>query len=177
MRYTERYVYKRCNYLRELRSHVAKKGMKNVVYLDESGFDPSQNYRDSGWAKIGQKIYGERSGKRWLRTSLLMAQNGKKWLAPMLFGGTCNTKIFNAWLEKFLIPELRPNQTIIMDNASIHKSQKTRQLIENAGHNLLFLPPYSPDFNPIEQSFGVLKKRLKFAQKGTTLDDLLICKA
>lgn len=123
--------------------------------------------------QMGQKIYGERSGKRWLRTSLLMAQTGKIWLAPMLFGGTCNTKIFNAWLEFFLLPELKPNQTIIMDNAAIHKSQKTRELIENAGHILLFLPPYSPDFNPIEQSFAILKKRLQFAPKGTTLDSLL----
>jgi len=87
---------KRIDFLKELRRHVARKGIKNVVYLDESGFD-GKAYRDSGWAKMGQKIYGERSGKRWLRTSLLMAQTGKKWLAPMLFGGTCNTKIFNAW--------------------------------------------------------------------------------
>jgi transposase len=173
MRYAERMYTKRIDYLRELRTHVANKGSKNIVYLDESGFDQSQNYRHSGWAKIGQKIYGERSGKRWLRTSLLMAQVGKKWLAPMLFGGTCNTKVFNAWLEEMLLPELPPNQTIVMDNAAIHKSQKTREILENAGHEVLFLPPYSPDFNPIEQSFGILKRRLNYAQKGTTLDDLL----
>mgnify|MGYP003641185514 FL=1 len=125
---------------------------------------------------MGKKIYGERSGKRWLRTSLLMAQTGKKWLAPMLFGGTYNTKIFNAWLEKFLLPELPPNQTIIMDNAAIHKSEKTREILEKEGHELLFLPLYSPDFNPIEQSFGVLKCRLQYAENGTTLDDLL-CQA
>ena len=113
--------------------------------------------------------------KRWLRTSLLMAKNGNNWLAPMLFGGTCNTNIFNAWLEKFLLKELRSNQTIVMDNAVIHKSQKTWQLIENAGHKLLFLPPYSPDLNPIEQSFGILKKRLRYAVDGVGLDELL-CK-
>ena len=175
MRYAERMYTKRIDYLQKLRTHVAKKGAKNIVYLDESGFD-GKAYRDSGWAKIGQKIHGERSGKRWLRTSLLMAQVGKTWIAPMLFSGTCNTKIFNTWLEKMLLPELAPNQTIVMDNAAIHNSQKTIEILEKAGHEILFLPPYSPDFNPIEQSFGILKRRLNYAPKGTTLDELLSCK-
>ncbi len=175
MRYKERNCIHRIKFLRELRSHVARKGARNVVYLDESGFD-GKAYRDSGWALKGRKIYGERSGKRWLRTSLLMAQTGKKWLAPFLFSGTCNTNVFNVWLERFLLPELSINQTIIMDNAAIHKSKRTRELLEESGHELLFLPPYSPDFNPIEQTFGTMKKRLQFAPEGTVIDDLF-CKS
>ena len=172
MRYAERMYTKRCDFLRELRQHITRKGSENIVYLDESGFE-GKGYRDSGWAKIGQKIYGERSGKRWKRTSLLMAQNGKKWLAPCLFNGTCNTLFFNTWLEKCLMKELLSNQTIIMDNAAIHKSAKTREIIEKHGHELLFLPPYSPDLNPIEKSFGVLKHRRNYAPEGVTLDDLI----
>lgn len=173
MRYRERMYTKRCRYLRELRGHIRRKGAENLVYLDESGFDPAQNYRDSGWAPRGQKIYGNRSGKHWQRTSLLMAKRGKKWLSPCLFNGTCNTDFFNAWLEKGLMKELPPNQTIIMDNAAIHKGEKTREIIEKHGHELLFLPPYSPDFNPIEKVFGMLKRALKFAEEGATLDDLI----
>ena len=78
MRYTERKYTKRINFYQELRQHISRKSSGNLVYLDESGFDPTQNYRDSGWALRGVKIYGERSGKRWQRTSLLMAKRGKK---------------------------------------------------------------------------------------------------
>ena len=173
MRYKERMYTKRIDFLKELRSHVARKGKKNIVYLDESGFD-GESYRDSGWAKIGKKVYGERGGKRWQRTSLLMAQRGKEWLAPWLFNGTCNTQIFNVWLKEVLLKELPEKQTIIMDNARIHKSVETQRILGEAGHEILFLPPYSPDFNPIEQSFGYLKKRRQFAPAGTSLDELLM---
>lgn len=165
MRYREREYTKRCDYLRNLREILKIVGSKNVVYLDESGFDDRKNYHDSGWAFKGKKIYGERSGNRFKkRQSLLLARRCKKLLSPMIFEGTCNKKLFNKWLEKMLIPEmekLEQKQVIIMDNASIHKNKKTREIIENAGHILLYLPPYSPDFNPIEKFFGVLKRIMK----------------
>lgn len=73
-----------------------------------------------------------------------------------------------------LLPELPEKQVIIMDNARIHKSEKTRKIIEDAGHILLFLPPYSPDYNPIEQTFGLIKRWLSSAPKDTTLSDIII---
>ena len=69
----------------------------------------------------------------------------------MVFNGSCNTQLFESWVEQFLIKELTPNQVVIMDNASFHKSQRTRELIESVGSKLIFLPPYSPDLNPIEK--------------------------
>ena len=75
----------------------------------------------------------------------------------MAFKGTCNTEVFNTWLDKVLIPELCPGQIIIMDNASFHKSAKTRELIESAGCKLLYLPPYSPELNPIEKTWANIK--------------------
>lgn len=120
------------------------------MYLDESGID-KYLYNPYSWSKRGQIVYGEVSGKREDRQSFIAAKCQDKILAPMCYKGTCNTQLFNIWLEKLLIPELKPGQTVIMDNATFHKSEKTQQLIERAGCTLLFLPPYSPDLNPIEK--------------------------
>ena len=79
----------------------------------------------------------------------------------MCFKGTCNTELFNAWIEQVLLPELKPGQVVILDNAAFHKSPKTKELIESAGCKLLFLPPYSPDLNPIETFWANLKAKIK----------------
>jgi transposase len=78
-------------------------------------------------------------------------------MAPCWFRGFTDAELFNTWLEEHLLPTLKQGTTIIMDNARFHKSPKTKELIENAGCNLLFLPPYSPDFNPIEHRWFPLK--------------------
>ena len=106
----------------------------------------------------------------------MLAQSGdyKKFYAPYLFDGTCNTELFNAWLEQMLLPELPANQVIIMDNARIHKSKKTRELIEQSGHTLLFLPPYSPDFNPIEKTFGLIKRWLRTSKDEMSISDIIL---
>ena len=71
------------------------------------------------------------------------------------------TKLFETWVEKFLIKELNSGQVIIMDNASFHKSQKTKNLIESVGCKIIFLPPYSPDLNPIEKFWANMKRWIK----------------
>ena len=91
----------------------------------------------------------------------MAALNKKNILAPLLFEGTCNTDLFIAWIQQQLLPSLTAGQTVIMDNASIHKSQKVRDLIENAGCKLIYLPPYSPDLNPIEIFWANMKKWIK----------------
>jgi len=91
-----------------------------------------------------------------------MAQRGKKWLAPMLFKGSCTAQTVLVWIEKMLLKELKEPSVIIMDNAAFHQKQKISALLAKAGHILLPLPPYSPDFNPIEQSFAVIKKRRQY---------------
>jgi len=79
----------------------------------------------------------------------------------MIFNGSCNTKLFETWVEELLIKELKPGQFVVMDNASFHKSQKTRELIESVGCKLIFLPPYSPDLSPIEKFWANMKRWIK----------------
>lgn len=130
--------------------------------MDESGF-AAKSYRPHGWAKRGEKVYGLVSGNNRKRTNLIMAQRGQEWLAPMLFETSCTHETVLAWMEKMLLKTLRPNSLIVMDNAPFHTKSKIKALLERYGHSFLPLPKYSPDYNPIEQSFAILKKRLRFS--------------
>lgn len=113
------------------------------------------------WCKKGEKVFDEKSGARNLRTSIIAALNQKEIKAPVRFDGYTNAEWIVTWIEKFLVRELVPGQVVIMDNASFHKNIKIKNLIEKAGCRLVFLPPYSPDLNPIENYWAVLKKRIK----------------
>ena len=93
------------------------------------------------------------------RTSFLAARMPEgKLAATQLWEGTCNTEIFNQWCRQFLCPLLKNTSVVVLDNAAFHKSKTTRKIIEDKGAKLLFLPPYSPDLNPIEHDFGAIKK-------------------
>lgn len=117
--------------------------------------------REYGWALKGQKVIGEVSGKRYARESFVAGLNEGQIIAPFCYKGTCDTTLFNFWLANFLLPALTPGHTLIMDNATFHKSEETRQLINDAGCQLLFLPPYSPDLNPIEKYWANIKGKIK----------------
>ena len=108
-------------------------------------------------------MYGAVSGNRYSRESFIVAKNQSNILAPFCYTGTCNTSLFNAWLEQILVPELRPGQVVILDNASFHKSQASIEIIQKAGCEVLFLPPYSPDLNPIEKFWANFKKKVREA--------------
>jgi transposase len=105
---------------------------------------------------------------------LIAAVNGNNVLAQMCLKGTTNTELFVYWLEHFIVPVLKPNQVVIMDNASIHKSKKVRKLIESVGAKLVYLPPYAPHLNIIEHYWVNLKKFVaKIRHKFTSFQEAL----
>ena len=93
----------------------------------------------------------------------------------MVFHGSCSAKLFETWVEQCLIKELTPGRYVVMDNAAFHKSQKTKDLIESAGCKVIFLPPYSPDLNPIEKFWANMKQAIKhILQSFDTLYDAIV---
>lgn len=129
--------------------------------MDEAGIE-QYIYRTKAKAERGKRVYGEISGKRYIRTSIISALNYEnKLVTPLLFEGVTDTELVIFWVNSFLLPALPTNSTIIWDNASFHKSLKLKELIEEAGHTMIFLPPYSPDLNPIEHKWHEVKQRLR----------------
>ncbi len=133
-----------------------------LVWLDESGIDEFLE-RDYARAARGKQVISEVCGKKYGRVSIIAGwlSDAKEMISPYVFEGYTDTKRFNGWLEKCLLPELKIGQIVIMDNASFHKSKSTKELIESVGCTLMFQPPYSPDLNPIEKQWAVLKKKFK----------------
>lgn len=134
--------------------------IEQLVYVDESGIDMTI-CQDRGWGKIGELLLGKKSGKHYQRTNIIAGLISNKSIAPFVFNGPCNTELFNNWVEQFLIKELKAGEVVVMDNASFHKSKKTQDLIESVGCKLIFLPPYSPDLNPIEKFWANMKSWIK----------------
>ena len=170
--YKERSEEKRNKYKEQIKPHKSE----NLVYIDESGID-EYLHRTHARAPRGERIAGEISGKRYARKSIVAAQCDNKIIAPFGYAGTCNANLFNFWVEKFLVPELKNGQTVVMDNAAIHKSKKTEELIKSAGCQLVYLPPYSPDLNPIEHYWANLKRKLRSSMKSFETLDLAILAA
>jgi len=174
LRYRERNSEERIKYYQILRELIKKYGSESLVYIDESGFDEIQTCIYA-WAKKGKKVYGERKGKRGKRQNLVAGRRKKKkdFIAPMLFEGSLDAVGFEGWLSLFLIPSLTITSVLIMDNAPIHRKTKIRELVEAAGHEVLFLPKYSPDLNDIEHDFSALKRARMYAEQGTSVDEII----
>ena len=135
--------------------------IESLVYIDESGIELTI-CKDRGWGKKSEKLITKKSGKHYERTNIIAELVNNKSIAPMIFNDSCTTDIFNNWVEHFLIKELKRGQVVIMDNASFHKSQKTKLIIESVGCKVFFLPPYSPDLNPIEKFWANMKRWLEY---------------
>lgn len=148
----------------EFRKKLEQIPEERRVYVDESGIN-EYLYRQNGRVSRGEKVYGAVSGNRYQRESFIAAQNQSTIFAPFCYTGTCNISLFNTWLEQICIPELKPGHVLILDNASFHKSKTTIEMIEKAECEVLFLPPYSPDLNPIEKFWANFKRKVKESVK------------
>ena len=115
----------------------------------------------------GQRCLGHAPGGHWNTTTFVCALSTQGLLAPLVLDGPINGSAFRAWVEQFLAPALASGDIVVMDNLSSHKVTGVREAIEAAGATLRYLPPYSPDYNPIEQVFSKLKTLLRKAQART----------
>jgi transposase len=131
-----------------------------VVYVDETGIDTCL-YREYGRSERGKIIVGEISGRKFKRVGIVAAKLGSSIIAPCQYDDSMESAFFEAWFEQFLLPELPEKSVIVMDNASFHRKSKLYPLAEKACHKLLFLPPYSPELNKIENFWSWLKRYLK----------------
>jgi transposase len=131
-----------------------------IAYVDETGIDTCL-YREHGWSQRGKALIGTVSGRKFKRVGIVAAQMGKSIIAPLVYDGTMDSKLFEAWFETQLLASLPKNSVVVMDNASFHQKSRLRPLAERAGVGLVFLPPYSPEYNPIENFWAWLKRYLR----------------
>jgi len=129
------------------------------VYVDECGID-QYLHRAFVYAPRGQKVVAKISGKKFKRTNIVAGICQNKWVAPMEYSGTTDSALFEFWFEHCLLREVEQGSVIVLDNATFHKKSVLPNLARQYGCELLFLPPYSPDLNPIEKKWAWLKKRL-----------------
>jgi len=123
-----------------------------------------------GWGPKGERLQGLAPHGHWRTLTFLGALRADALTAPCVFDGPINGRCFQAYVEQQLAPTLKTGDIVIMDNLGSHKGTAVRRLIRAAGAKLWFLPPYSPDLNPIEQAFAKIKHWMRIAQKRTVED-------
>lgn len=154
---------------------VLKHDPKRLVFIDESGFNLALTPLYARAPK-GQRAYGQVPKNRGENSSLIAALSLDEGVcAAMTLEGAVDGIAFQVYVKEVLAPTLRPGQIVVLDNLQVHKNQAVREMIEAQGCELLFLPSYSPDFNPIEQAFSKLKAlvRKHNARTKRTLDDAI----
>jgi transposase len=139
---------------------------RQLVFIDES-FASTNMARSHGRCRRGERLRASIPHGHWKTTTFVAGLRLTGMIAPMVLDGPINADAFEAYVRHVLTPELKPGDVVIMDNLSSHKRPVIARLIQSAGANLLYLPPYSPDFNPIENAFAKLKALLRKAAKRT----------
>jgi transposase len=139
---------------------------ERLVFIDET-WATTNMARRHGRAKRGQRVVAPVPHGHWKTSTLLAALRHDRITAPCVFDGAINGERFLAYVEQALAPTLRPGDIVVMDNLGAHKVAGVRAAIEARGARLLYLPPYSPDLNPIEQAFAKLKALLRTAATRT----------
>ena len=137
-----------------------------LVFVDESGTNLAMTPR-YGRAPRGQRVAGSAPRNHGANTTLLAALSSAGITAALTLEGAVDRNAFEVFVEHVLVPSLTPGQTVVWDNLSVHKSATAQQLLAAAGCQVIFLPPYSPDFAPIELAFSKLKQFLRRAEART----------
>lgn len=139
---------------------------ERLVFIDET-WAKTNMARTHGRCRRGERLRMGFPHGHWKTTTFAAGLTLRGMIAPFVLSGPINRDAFEAYVEQVLVPELHSGDTVVLDNLSSHKGPRTRALIEAAGAKLLFLPPYSPNFNPIENAFAKLKALLRKAAERT----------
>lgn len=152
------------------REQIASIDARRLVFVDESGATTEMTRR-YGRAPGGQRVREATPAGHWRTLTVLGAMSSEGLIATMTIEAPTDREVFLGYLEQVLCPRLKPGQIVVMDNLSSHKVAGVSELIQAAGAELLYLPSYSPDFNPIEKCWSKLKQTLR-SLKARTLDAL-----
>ena len=133
---------------------------ESIVYVDECGIG-QYLYREFAYSSRGQKVVAKISGKNFKRTNIVAGICQGAWIAPMEYYGTTDSVLFEFWFENCLLKEIKPKSIIVLDNATFHKKSILPDLARRHNCEVLFLPPYSPNLNPIEKKWAWIKKTLR----------------
>lgn len=139
---------------------------ERLVFIDET-WASTKMARTHGRCLRGQRLRMSVPHGHWKTTTFIVGLRRSGMVAPFVFDGPVNRLVFEAYVEQVLAPELKRGDIVVMDNLGSHKGPTVRAIIEAAGATLIFLPPYSPDFNPIEKAFSKLKSGLRKAAERT----------
>jgi transposase len=139
---------------------------ERLVFIDET-WASTNMARRYGRCRRGERLRVGVPHGHWKTTTFVGALTLRGFIAPWVLDGPINRDAFETYVAKVLIPELRPGDIVVMDNLSSHKGPQVRRMIEAAGAEIRYLPPYSPDFNPIENAFAKLKALLRKAAERT----------
>lgn len=139
---------------------VGKLPPESLVYVDETGIDQCL-YREYARSPRGQRVVAKISGKKFKRTNIVAGICLGEWIAPMEYNGMTDSALFEYWFENCLLKVINSGSIIILDNATFHRKAILAKLAKEHHCDVLFLPPYSPDLNPIERKWAWIKKLLR----------------
>jgi len=140
--------------------------VEQLVFIDETGLTTNM-VRRYGRAPQGQRLVDRTPHGHWKTTTFVSALRHDRLTAPMVVDGPMNSAVFLAYVRQVLVPTLNAGNIVVMDNLSSHKAAGVRQAIEAVGARLVYLPPYSPDYNPIEMAYSKLKWLVRSAAQRT----------
>ena len=150
-------------------AHQHRIAPERLIFVDETWIKTNMT-RTRGWSQRGTRLVAKVPHGHWKTLTFIGGLRPNGVVAPCVFDGPINGAMFTAWVEQSLVPSLKPRDIVVLDNLSSHKTPQARDAIRRAGAHLLFLPPYSPDLNPIEMVFAKLKTLFRKAETRSVED-------
>jgi transposase len=148
------------------KAHQHKIDVGRLVFIDETCVKTNMT-RTRGWSQRGQPLNAKAPFGHWKTLTFIAGLRDDQIVAPWVIDGPINSEAFNTWILECLVPVLKQGDIVVLDNLSSHKNKTARDKVRKVGARLFFLPPYSPDLNPIEMMFAKLKTLMRKAEERT----------